>query len=200
MVAFVDEIYYENRIVRHLSNNMLQILTHELCGTVLRILDSGHISKPSDLISILQEVIDNIHTTKDPNILQNKVKDLFMACCTMIAEKKSSKSLIDDILDFIHHNYYRTDLGLFAIIDTFNISQTYLSKLFKTKTGFTLYEYLEKVRMEAACSLLLENDDYSVKEIAVKVGYISSNTFCRAFKRFCGISAGEYRKIVEQGT
>lgn len=194
VAAILDEIYNENMCVRRLPPKLLQLLSHELCGTLLRMLDNGLIEKSQLLVEKLSGEIEAIVRINDAGLLTRRIKELFEFCCSMISGKKKERDIIKKVLEYLNQNYGKFDITLSSITEMFNISQTHLSKQFKEKTGFTVYEYLEKVRIEKACQLLLEKDR-SVKEIAEKVGYVSSNTFCRAFKRLTGVSASEYREI-----
>jgi len=47
--------------------------------------------------------------------------------------------------------------------------------------------------MERAKDLLTQTS-HAIGDIALQVGYHSSNTFCRAFKRGTGVSATTYRE------
>ncbi|MNW14569.1 Urease operon transcriptional activator [compost metagenome] len=58
--------------------------------------------------------------------------------------------------------------------------------------GINFSDYLEDLRMTLAKELLAETE-LPVFEIAERVGYSSSNTFCRAFKRINGVSTSAFR-------
>ena len=62
------------------------------------------------------------------------------------------------------------------------LNRSYLTRLFKEATGYTLQEYLLSYRMKIALKLLSENK-LSVSEIAEAVGYTDTFTFSKAFKR-----------------
>jgi len=64
--------------------------------------------------------------------------------------------------------------------------------LFKQVTGISFKEYLNKVRIEEAKSLL-EHTDYSIMEIAVACGYSDQSYFTKVFKKATGITPKQYR-------
>ncbi|HED4046813.1 TPA: AraC family transcriptional regulator [Klebsiella variicola subsp. variicola] len=69
---------------------------------------------------------------------------------------------------------------------------------FKDITGITPGDYLTHWRMyRARC--LLRHPQLTLAKIAEMVGYDSGITLGRAFKRFTGVTAGEYRKRSGQG-
>ena len=65
------------------------------------------------------------------------------------------------------------------------INQTKLKAGFRQVIGKTIYEYVLQCRMEQACKLLLTGD-FSVSEIAYRVGYEYPANFTAAFKRVYG--------------
>ena len=89
--------------------------------------------------------------------------------------------------------HYMENISLNDIAELVHISPFYFSKLFKDKTGRNFIEYLTAVRMEAAKEKLLKTD-LSVKEICLSVGYSDPNYFSRSFKKYEGMTPGEYRE------
>ena len=79
-----------------------------------------------------------------------------------------------------------------AEIGGFNAS--YLSRVFKQKYGMNVSDYVTQKRMRLA-ALLLETTGDRIQTIAEKTGYLSSQSFARAFKNYYAASAAEYREI-----
>ncbi|NLO38708.1 MAG: helix-turn-helix transcriptional regulator [Ruminiclostridium sp.] len=96
------------------------------------------------------------------------------------------KSYIDSHLD--------ENISLSYFEDTCFLCKEYLLKLFKNEFGYTIYEYVLKMRMERARELLVSSDT-EIKEITNQVGYNDTNYFCKAFKRYFGISPSKFRKF-----
>lgn len=59
--------------------------------------------------------------------------------------------------------------------------------------NMTPLNYLRKVRMENASSLLLSTE-YSIQEISVMVGIMDANYFVKLFKKEYGETPSEFRK------
>ena len=72
------------------------------------------------------------------------------------------------------------------------INICYLKKDFKEYYGMTILEMLQKRRLEVAKQLLKEN--FSVKEVSIKIGYKHSGHFSKLFFDSFGISPSIYRK------
>lgn len=67
-----------------------------------------------------------------------------------------------------------------------SISESKLKKDFKMTYGVPVYEYFQKVRMQAAKDKLLSGD-HSVKEVALELGYSNLSNFTIAFKKEFGL-------------
>jgi AraC-like DNA-binding protein len=65
-------------------------------------------------------------------------------------------------------------------------------KSFTQKTGASPMNYRIEARLKKA-ELLLQNPDYSIKQIAYSLGYPDVSDFSRQFKKFKGISPLEFR-------
>lgn len=71
--------------------------------------------------------------------------------------------------------------------------RSYLSKLFKRKTGSTYRKYTTILKMGFA-ALKLRNTEIPVSKIAEELGYSDSVAFTHAFTHACGCSPTAYRK------
>ncbi|MFS0614453.1 helix-turn-helix domain-containing protein [Lederbergia ruris] len=58
----------------------------------------------------------------------------------------------------------------------------------------TIVEYLTRRRLTES-KILLTNSNYTIREIAAQIGYNNVNSYIRFFKKYEGITPGEYRKI-----
>ncbi|WP_429142214.1 response regulator transcription factor [Anaerotaenia torta] len=76
---------------------------------------------------------------------------------------------------------------------TAHLSSSYLSRLFKSRTGCSFSEYLLQKRMERAC-VLLSNTGNKIYEISDEIGYDSPKNFSRTFRNYYNISPKEYRE------
>lgn len=90
---------------------------------------------------------------------------------------------------------YASDITLTDISKFLSLHPNYFSALFKRDCGMTFMEYLRKVRIEKACSLMKQsNSRYRLYEIAEQVGYHDTLQFNRAFHKETGISPSEYQR------
>lgn len=73
------------------------------------------------------------------------------------------------------------------------LSPTYFSKVFKDEMGCPFNQYLSRLRIERA-KTLLRNTDASVSAVSGMVGYEGESYFIKTFARFTGVTPGQYRK------
>lgn len=121
------------------------------------------------------------------------LNDICHAICETVARQKVARrsGIVQQVEAYLKQNYADPSLGLAKISVAFDLSEGYLSAIFKKEVGTNFAEYLEQLRIHAACQLLA--DGGKVTDIAAQVGYNSIQSFRRAFKRVMGISPSEYR-------
>ena len=78
------------------------------------------------------------------------------------------------------------------------MSHPVLNRCFRQITGFTVFEYLRKERLEAGYELVI-NKNVSLTEIAFATGFSSSSHFSRAFRAHYGIPPTRLRKSFANG-
>ena len=89
--------------------------------------------------------------------------------------------------------HYKDDIGLASLAAQFELSQVHVARLFQRELNTSTSEYVNRVRISAACSMLL-NTDMSIGSIAEEVGYQNQYYFNRVFKRYNSMTPGEYRR------
>ena len=109
--------------------------------------------------------------------------NLFRDICRFMNMQKKMRDgdmIANGIISYIDARYGDPDLSLALLADQFDISQPYLSSLFKQTHGINLSTYIENIRIEKAKDFL-KTTDLTINKISEMVGYGSTNSFCRAF-------------------
>ena len=107
-------------------------------------------------------------------------------------QKQKEPSRQDEIIAYVKNHYRNPDLNVSSIAENFNISISYVSRLFKNLTGTGLLDYVHFLRIEDA-KHLLKTTNLSIKDISTKVGYYNSLTMTRAFRRYEGVTPSDFR-------
>ncbi|UYO05677.1 response regulator transcription factor [Paenibacillus sp. PSB04] len=105
-------------------------------------------------------------------------------------ENLKHKETVEFIIQYIHE-HYAENIHLQDVADQVYISKNYLSTLFRQFTGETFGDYLTRVRMEKAKSMVLEKK-LLIAEIAERVGYRNVPYFTTLFKKHTGRSPTEF--------
>lgn len=108
------------------------------------------------------------------------------------APVQKNSALNREILTLIHERYTQ-NLTLKEIADTFHMSYKYFSRYFKNTFHTTLSEYIMKLRLEKAQSLL-STTEISITEISLQTGFNNISFFIRSFKKAYGLSPLQYRQ------
>ncbi len=95
--------------------------------------------------------------------------------------------------DLIQKNYTK-DLAMEDVAREVGFSTYYFSRLFKQTFGMSFVDYLTKLRLETAKTMLRGQNGVSVKEVCFAVGYSEPNYFARVFKKETGLTPSEYQK------
>ncbi|MEL6590567.1 MAG: AraC family transcriptional regulator, partial [Bacteroidota bacterium] len=100
---------------------------------------------------------------------------------------------INRVMDYIDgHLDQKLDLDTLAEVAHF--SRYHFHRIFRAMVGEAVNQYVQRVRIEKAATLLTMQPKTSITEIALKCGFSSSATFARAFKEAFGVSASEWRE------
>lgn len=105
-------------------------------------------------------------------------------------EKTGPRVNVEDIQKYIADHYREESLNVSSISDRFHISVSYLSQIFKKKTGIGVLDYIIMLRIKEAKKLLA--DGYTVTKTAEMIGYANTRPLIRAFKRIEGMTPSEF--------
>ena len=97
---------------------------------------------------------------------------------------------VDHAIDVIRCQY--ASVKIHDIARHIGINRSYLTNIFKKRTGLSPQEYLLRYRLNIACQLLLTTNQ-PIQEVARQVGYENPMTFSKMFKHAYGISPSGYR-------
>ena len=100
-----------------------------------------------------------------------------------------------DIESFIESNYSDSNMNIVMMVEKLGISYSYARQLFKEYFDSTFVNYLNTRRIQEA-KILMCREDLSIKAVAVNIGYNNDQSFTRFFKKFEGITPGEYRRRI----
>ena len=74
------------------------------------------------------------------------------------------------------------------------LSVNYLCCIFKTETGMTVSNYIQKIKIEEA-KKMLSFSNYSMLEISEILGFCTQSYFSTVFQKYTGMTPRRYRKV-----
>lgn len=135
--------------------------------------------------------IEEASSAEDTLQILNRFIKLANHCITA-AHNQPDNFNIKKMLEYIK-NHYNEPLSLTEVAKQFHFSPSYLSSYFSlhNKEGFN--EYLNRIRIEEASKLLIQNAA-SISQISAMVGYSDHSYFCKVFKKVQGMSPSQYKR------
>lgn len=137
-------------------------------------------------------------------IAHNRIMELIELFFTNLYDKRNqlghrSKASVQDINNvrkvgtIITTDFTQPCPGIDELSKVASMSATKLKKLFKEVYDKPIYQYYQHYRMLKARGLL-KSGNYSVKKVAIMLGYENSSNFTIAFKKVFGILPGKLVK------
>jgi AraC-like DNA-binding protein len=105
---------------------------------------------------------------------------------------KTANKRIATIHEFLMQNY-RDDINLNKLAILVNMAEGSLCRFFKQNMGMSIFGYLNKIKTEFACKLLMDHE-LSIMEVCLDSGFNNLSHFNKQFKRIMGMPPSEYRK------
>jgi AraC-like DNA-binding protein len=100
---------------------------------------------------------------------------------------------VKSIHEYLMKNY-REEITLKQIADQVHMAPASVSRFFKSATGMSVFEYLNKIKIELARQLLL-NTEMSVVDISYDCGFNNLSHFNKQFKKFNQATPRQFRKL-----
>lgn len=113
---------------------------------------------------------------------------------TVQIDLKSSETLqrkINTVVDYVS-KHYNQDICLSDASSLIGMSDSHFSRFFKKATGNRFIEFVNRVRISRACSLLSETDQ-QITNICFQVGFNSVANFNRRFHELKGVTPRDFR-------
>lgn len=88
---------------------------------------------------------------------------------------------------------FQEPIGVAEMANQAGLSRYHFSRLFRASNGISPGAFLLEIRLKEALRLL-RDPRMSVKTVAERSGFSDANYFCRAFRKFAGVSPGGFRR------
>jgi len=105
------------------------------------------------------------------------------------------KARINKVMDYIEAHIDR-DFTLEELADQACFSKFHFHRVFHALIGETLFNFIQRIRLEKAAVLMQYDPQRAITDIALSCGFNSSAAFARSFKKHFGLSATQWRKEI----
>jgi len=160
-------------------------LCEELMRTALKTLHNGYLSDMKGY-----NEIDNLMTREQVIVWIEKLKNSLIEIMKQYSDIKSEplEKARQYVLDHVESRIVLQEVADYACI-----SSGYLSTLFKKTYLHSFIDFVNKTKIEHACTLISEGT-YLINEIAYKLSFENAYYFTKVFKRHMGCTPSEYLK------
>lgn len=189
----VKEMIEEIKAMEEISYDNITQIFNQLIGSTIKYLVDENTN-----ISYIYGSGYNIYQKLSTKETLEDIKLLLLDFYSRIIQykKKSADESLEymDIIEGYIKNNYQKDIDFDDMVKFTGISYSYIRKIFKENTGKSIIEYTNRLRIDEA-KIRLRETDKSLPEIASCIGYNNNQSFARFFKKYEGITPGEYRNL-----
>ncbi|URM36662.1 helix-turn-helix domain-containing protein [Flavobacterium anhuiense] len=169
----------------HLPGCILKTVTDK---PLIRTMIEALIMEKENQFPQQQEVIKQILNT----IITIAARNISLIAPLNLNQSNIAPSL--DLLNYVHQNIYQPEqLKASNMAAAFNISPTYISEYFKTKTGQSIQEYTITYKIKLI-ETRLKYTNMQINEIVYEFGFSDASHLNRLFKKHTGLNPSDYKK------
>lgn len=193
LISSLSDFFTDIKENKKLAYDNVILIINQLLGSTIKYLLNLNISV-SDIFGNdfnIYNQLTEIETLDDVSLWLAKIYLRIIEFCEK--PKADNKTHITNIMNYIHKNY-KKDIDINMLADHVGLSYSHVRKIFNDETGENIVNYINNLRIEEA-QRLLRQTDMNVSEIALSLGYNNNQSFNRFFKKYVGITPGEYRNI-----
>lgn len=187
----LDELFEENFHRRILSPEKISLFCFAVAATISRILEI--LDRSPDIFGENTVVYLELKLYDDTSSLCRKILELFGVLLQEAsgASWKQEYTMANQLIAYVRENYDR-DLSLTDLSEKFNMSQGYISTLFKNLAGANFKDYLSRLRFEKAVEILEKNPFTQTKDLAAMIGLNTPKAVIALFNKYAGMSPRQY--------
>lgn len=156
----------------------------------MKVKADAFITKPFNF-EFLEETIKNL--LRNRIILRDHYTSNLPIETRSNALSKLDKKFINSFTNIIEKHLSNSNLTIEIILNEMNISKVQLYRKVKALIGYNVNDYILSVRIQKA-KYLLQEENYSISEIAYQVGFTSQGYFSTVFKSKVEVTPSEYRE------
>ena len=188
--SFVRELFDNSRIDSNTCPAVAKDFIYDVAGSLCKAIND---MMPEN-IPWKENIYNRLINCDTLELFRSELINILKEYQKYLMEKSYLFSISAQVRKYVEENFHNPNLSVNTLGEEFNLSPSYLSKIFKAENEISIPDYISKIRINNAKELL-KNTDKTIQEIAEETGFLSSSVFIRVFKKIEGITPGAYRKL-----
>ncbi|MNI49515.1 HTH-type transcriptional activator Btr [compost metagenome] len=136
------------------------------------------------------QLVDELETLEEiDRWVQDVYRNVMMRANSLV--QSTPAKLVEKAKRYMDDKYADAEMDLTEIAGTIFVNPSYLSRIFKNETGYSVVEYLTRCRMTKAKELI-EQGCKNLYFIAESVGYKDTHYFSKCFKKYYSVTPSKF--------
>jgi len=184
----LPELAHIKALLQKMTSGGLKLPDYHLENSFSLLLDYLCLAKGAEAIGRLILLLE---------LMSNKQNQLIEIVGGINTTKVEDMPTLQRVTRYLMSNYQQP-ISLEKVAKIANMEKSYFCRYFKKHTRFTLKQYVNNLRINYACKLLVAKRELSIQQIAYEVGYNHSSQFIREFKKREQLCPSVYRKTMKE--
>ena len=153
-----------------------------------------HLSE-EDFLSLSAAIRRYVESAVSPKEFDAAQPIVFMltSAAPMAFGKAKNDEIAKTATAYITAHYADSNMSVQTVAQYLGLTAGYASTLYKKQTGHVMLDDINRLRLKKAKEMLTESKK-SIEDIAQAMGFLNASTFIRTFKKYEGITPGQYRQ------
>ena len=132
--------------------------------------------------------------TADPLVVESHVLELLGAIAGPASQEKSAPRWLGRVKERMREEF-RDNIRMGELAGDAGVHPVHLARVFRAQEGRTPGDYVQQLRVRAACHLLRDRD-YPLAVVAVECGFADQSHFTRVFRKFTETTPAQFRRAI----
>lgn len=198
--ALLAAVYKENISEKKLSRAMRRYLTFDVLAAMVKVVADVPQKGRAEADQLFEKMEKKFYSDWNDDahyeLFAALAGDLAHLCARTYSLLETRALSLEEVFACVERHFTECDFNVSRAAELLDVSVAYLSKSFKELSGINLLAYISGVRITYAKELM-SRERISVMEAARRAGFENPNTFIRAFKKYEGMTPGNYIKQQE---
>lgn len=190
----IDGVLDKNLSSKKVSVHMAKCIMLDIISTFIKAFNNEGLLNSTKLLED-KDIVARIFECKTLEDMKSEVFELLETTCPYMDEhNEKNNKLVQNVNSFIQNNFTDENLNVSTLADALGMNAKYISSLYKEATGRSIVDVINRSRIEKA-KVLLKEEQINIADIAIKVGFTNSNALIRAFKKYIGVTPGQFKDM-----